>query len=181
MIHELRLLSNEIIATPRDNMLPDRRVVLGFRLLASDRSILKHIHDMNGYSVLSFVARGALLYSHTVLRGAARSSRIITTQIDKLRQSIISTFTHRGDVFADHPMALVWLLLVGALASGKENSQGTWFRLCLEKACGSDSGLSWDKVQAIIDAPNSVSPQPFYWLLEEITLHLPYINTSVLF
>ncbi|KAL6796472.1 hypothetical protein J3E68DRAFT_401051 [Trichoderma sp. SZMC 28012] len=180
IIHELRLIARELITNPKDNMAPDSRVALGFRLLASDRSILKHVHGVNDCSVLALVARAALLYSHTVLRGASRSSRIISTSIDQLKQLIVSAFVSKGDIFASHPIALVWVLLVGVVASGRENIQGTWFRLCLEKACGSDSKLSWEKVQATIDAPNNISPQPFYWMIEEIPLHLPCINSAIL-
>lgn len=180
IIHELRLIARELITNPKDTMAPDGRVALGFRLLASDRSILKHVHGVNDRSVLALVARAALLYSHTVLRGAIRSSRIISTSIDQLKQLIISAFVSKGDIFASHPIALVWVLLVGVVASGRENIQGTWFRLCLEKACGSDSKLSWVKVQATIDAPNNISPQPFYWMIEEIPLHLPCINSAIL-
>lgn len=180
MMDELRSISKEFTATPKHRMAPGRRAALGFRLLASDRSILKHIHGRNGSSILALLARGALLFSHAVLRGSSRSSRIIRTLVDQLKQAIISVYTSEGDIFADAPIALVWLLLVGMLASGKENFQGAWFRLCLEKACGSDTGLSWEKVQALIEGPNSISPQPFCWMLEEITLHLPCIHTSIL-
>ncbi|KAL7910588.1 hypothetical protein GGI35DRAFT_449132 [Trichoderma velutinum] len=180
IIHELRLIARELITNPKDTMTPDSRVALGFRLLASDRSILKHVHDANDCSVLALVARAALLYSHTVLRGAIRSARIISTSIDHLKQLIISAFVSRGDIFVSHPTALVWVLLVGMVASGRENIQGTWFRLCLEKACGSDSKLCWEKIEATIDAPNNISPQPFYWMIEEIPLHLPCINSAIL-
>ncbi|KAK0757525.1 hypothetical protein N5P37_010252, partial [Trichoderma harzianum] len=178
--HELRLIARELITNPKDNMAPDSRVALGFRLLASDRSILKHVHGVNDCSVLALVARAALLYSHTVLRGASRSSRIISISIDQLKQLIVSALVSKGDIFASHPIALVWVLLVGVVASGRENIQGTWFRLCLEKACGSDSKLSWEKVQATINAPNNISPQPFYWMIEEIPLHLQCINSAIL-
>ncbi|KAL7929311.1 hypothetical protein V8C35DRAFT_331697 [Trichoderma chlorosporum] len=180
MLHELRLIAKELIATSKDNMAPDDRVALGFRLLASDRSILRLVHDTHDCSVLALVARAALLYSHTVLRGALRSSRIITASIDKLKQLIISAFSFKDDIFASHPISLVWVLLVGVVASGRENIQGTWFRLCLEKACGSDSKLPWEKVQEAIDAPNNKSPQPFYWMIEEIILHLPCINSAIM-
>lgn len=180
MMKELRSISDELISTPRHRMSPDRRAALGFRLLASDRSILRHIHRKNGSSISALLARGALLFSHVVLRGTSRSSRIIRALIDQLKQVIIFVYTFEGDIFVDHPIALVWLLLVGILASGRENFQGAWFRLSLEKACGSDVGLSWENVQALIETPNNVSPQPFCWMLQEITLHLPCIHTSIL-
>lgn len=180
IMDELCSISKELIATPKHRMAPDRRATLGFRLLSSDRSILKHIHGRNGSSILALLARGALLFSHVVLRGTSRSSRIIKTLVDQLKQVIILVYTSEGDIFASHPLALVWLLLVGVLASGKENFQGAWFRLCLEKACGSDAGLSWGNVQALIEAPNNISPQPFCWMLEDITLHLPCVRTSIL-
>ncbi|KAL7940779.1 hypothetical protein V8C42DRAFT_336524 [Trichoderma barbatum] len=180
MIYELRLIAKELIATPKDSMAPDSRAALGFRLLASDRSILQYVHDANYFSVLALVARAALLYSHTVLRGAVRSSRIIKTSVDQLKQLLISAFVSRGDIFASNPIALVWVLLVGVVASGSENIQGTWFRLCLEKACGSDSRLPWERVQETIAAPNNLSPQPFYWMIEEMSLHLPCINSVIL-
>jgi hypothetical protein len=177
---ELRSISDELIATPKHLMAPDRRAALGFRLLASDRSILKHIHVVNGVNILAILARGALLFSHVVLRGASRSSRIIRALVDQLKQVIIFSYTTEGDIFANHPAVLVWLLLVGILASGRENFQGSWFRLCLEKACGINTGLSWENVQAITEVPNNVSPQPFRWMLEEFTLDLPCIRTSIL-
>ncbi|KAK0755672.1 LOW QUALITY PROTEIN: hypothetical protein N5P37_011784 [Trichoderma harzianum] len=178
IVHELRLIAKELITTPAENMSQENRVKLGFRLVASDRSILKYVHDANGSSVLALVARAALLYSHAVLRGALRSSHFLITLVNQLKQSIISAFGSKGDIFASHPAALV--LLVGVIASGRENIQGTWFRLCLEKACGSDSRLPWEKVQQAINAPTNKSPAPFYWMIEEISLLLPCINSAIL-
>ncbi|UKZ72323.1 uncharacterized protein TrAtP1_013266 [Trichoderma atroviride] len=180
MMGEIRSMSKELVATPKHLMAPDRRAALGFRLLASDRSILKRIHGKNGYSVLALFARGALLFSHVVLRGTPRSSRIITILVDQLKEALIFAYTSEDDIFDDHPIALVWLLLVGMLASGRENFQGIWFRLCLEKACGGDAGLSWEDVEALTETPNNISPQPFCWMLEEIALDLPCIHTSIL-
>jgi hypothetical protein len=51
MLGELRLISNELIITPRDRMAPDRRTALGYRLLASDRSMLKYVHGANNSSI----------------------------------------------------------------------------------------------------------------------------------
>lgn len=181
MLDELRSISKELIATPRHLMAPERRAALGLRLLASDRSILKRIHGEHSSDILALLARGALLFSHVVLRGTSRTSRIVRTLADQLKQAIISVYTSEGDIFADQPIALVWLLLIGMLASGGETIQGAWFRLCLEKACGSDTELSWGDVQALTETPNNISPQPFCWMLEEVTLDLPCIRTSILY
>ncbi|KAL7917149.1 hypothetical protein ACQKWADRAFT_62041 [Trichoderma austrokoningii] len=141
MIGELRSILKELTATPKHLMAPDRRAALGFRLLASDRSVLKHVDSRNSSNILPLLARGALLFSHVIFRGTSRSSRIIKTLVDQLKEAIIFVYTFEGDIFTDHPVALVWLLLVGILVSGRENLQGSWFRLCFEKACGSDVGL----------------------------------------
>ncbi|UKZ94661.1 uncharacterized protein TrAFT101_009513, partial [Trichoderma asperellum] len=77
MVDELRSISKELIANPKHSMAPDCRTALGFRLLASDRAVLKHIHGRTGSSILALLARGALLFSHVALRGTSRSSRII--------------------------------------------------------------------------------------------------------
>lgn len=180
MLDELRSISKELVATPKHLMAPDRRAALGLRLLASDRSILKRIHGKHSSDIMALLARGALLFSHVALRGASRTSRIIRTLVDQLQQAIIFVYTTEGDIFTDQPIALVWLLLIGILASGGENMQGPWFRLCLEKACGSDAELPWEDVQALTETPNNISPQPFFWLLEEVTLGLPCIRTSIL-
>lgn len=180
MLGEIRSISKELVATPKHLMAPDRRAALGFRFLDSDRSMLKRFHGKNGSSILALLARGAILFSHVVLRGAPRSSRITRTLVDQLKEALIFVYTSQGDIFVNHSIALVWLLLVGMLASGRKNFQGAWFRLCLEKACGGDAGLSWEDVQALTETPNNISPQPFCWMLEEITLDLTCIHTSIL-
>jgi hypothetical protein len=180
MMDEIRSMSKDLVATPKHLMAPDRRAALGFRLLASDRSILKRIHGKNGSSILALLARGALLFSHVVLRGAPRSSRISRALVGQLKEALIFVYTSEGGIFADHPITLVWLLLVGMLASGGDSLQGAWFRLCLEKACGSNAGLSWGNVQELTETPNNISPQPFCWMLEDLTLDSSCIHTSIL-
>lgn len=181
MLGEIRSISKELVATPKHLMASDRRAALGFRFLASDRSMLERIHGKNGSSILALLARGAILFSHVVLRGAPRSSRITRALVDQLKEALIFVYISQGDIFVNHSIALVWLLLVGMLASGRENFQGAWFRLCLEKACGGDTGFSWEDVQALTQTPNNISPQPFCWMLEEITLDLTCIHTSILY
>lgn len=158
----------------------DQRVAIGQRLLASDRALLDHIHNSNYRGVPALLARSALIYSHVVLRGTDRSFHIVKSLVNQLQQSIVSTCASRAQVFADSPMVLVWVLLVGMLASGTELPEGVWFKSHLELACGSGAGLAWEAVQSMVDAPNSVSPRPFYWILEEIPLHLASINTQIL-
>lgn len=180
MMDEIRSMSKELVTTPKHLMAPDRRAALGFRLLASDRSILKQIHGKNNSSLLALLARGALLLSHVILRGSPRSSRITRTLVGQLKEALIFVYSSEGDIFSDHPITLIWLLLVGMLASGGDNFQDAWFRLCLEKACASDAGLSWENVQALTETPNTISPQPFCWMLEDLTLDLSCIHTSIL-
>ena len=175
IIYHLRSLSTELISLPRDNLTKERRVNLGKRFLASDRELLAQMH--NNSSISSIVATAALLYSQAVLRGMNCTSRVIGTLAGQLKESITSALTSEDDVFAEDPAALAWVLLVGALACGKERSDGAWFMWCLKRACETENELFWAEVQKGTDIPSHLPPQPFYWIFNEDILYISAVNT----
>lgn len=130
----------------------DQRVAIGQRLLASGRALLDHIHNSNYRGVSALLARSALIYSHVVLRGTGRSFHIVKSLFNQLQQPIVSTCACPAQAFSDSLMVLVWVLLVGMLASGTELPERVWFKSYLELACGSGAGLAWEAVQSIVEA-----------------------------
>lgn len=178
IVAHLRRIAAHLITSPKDAMTLEERVSIGQRLLASDREILKYIHS-TAPCISTVVATGALLYSHAFLRGMEPSFPLIKATTTQLKLSILSACALQGDLVGENPMALVWVLFIGALNSEGRSPDGIWFRLYMENACGADSEWIMECFQELMNQ-NRDSPRPFYWLLQENWIQLSSVNTAII-
>lgn len=181
LILEMREVSAELVATHRAALPNERRVSLGNWLLASNRQLLKQMRTQHqGPNISVIVATAAFMYMQVVLRGMSRTARVTRCLVKQLKASLISALSSKKDVFSGDPASLSWTLLVGLLASGKENDEGTWFLWCLERACGNAEIFRGKDLTKLRDSPNHISPQPFYWILDQKILELSSVETKTL-
>ena len=157
----------------------EERVSIGQRLLASDREILKYIHTASP-CISTVVATGALLYSHAFLRNMEPSYPLVKGAVNQLKISIAAVCALGGGLFDENPLALVWALFFGALASQDRSPDGIWFRRCLERACEADGQRIMGCLQTLTDTQNHGTPQPFYWMLQDNWIQLSSVNTKIL-
>lgn len=85
-------------------------------LLASDRGPLKH-KSLFPPCVSTVLANGALLFPRLVLRGPGRCHPLSKSVAVQLKSSILAAYALRYNCFDEDPMALVWVLFVGAFFS----------------------------------------------------------------
>lgn len=152
---------------------------LGQLLLASDRKLVKYIRH-TAPCISTVVATAALLYSHVLLRGMELSAALVKACANQLKNMIVSAYALRDDFFDRSPLALVWVLFVGALTSLAESPGGVWFRLCLQRACEKDGERVIERVDTLCDARKFGTPRPFYWMLQEDCIQISSVNTRIL-
>lgn len=188
---ELRLESTTLIAylkemsikfskTHRDLMPKPERVETGKKLLEFDRRLV-HLMRHGENSIQRIVALAGLLYSHFLLRGMGRSTRIISNLVNQLKESIHTALWSSEGIFLANPALLLWTLLIGIMAAGEGHAQSPWFLWSLRQLYRVESRVTILNEQTLIDLmslPNHDSPEAFCWLLDDRILRHPAIEMT---
>jgi hypothetical protein len=180
LIAYLREMSLKFSTTQRDLMPKPDRVETGKKLLEFDRR-LAHLMRLGESSTQRIIALTGLIYSHFLLRGMGRSTRIITNLVGQLKESISSALFSSEDIFETNPSLLLWTLLMGTTCAGQGHAQSSWFMWSMRQLYGAEGQIPLIPEQTwveLMSLPNHKSPERFRWLLDDWVLCHPGMNQT---